>query len=134
MRHSERNPSSESALHFLQIWIFPERNGLAPSYEQKEFPEAERRGRLRLIASPDGREGSVTIHQDVSLSAAMLDGEEKASVAIPPGRSAWVQVARGSVELNGKGLEAGDGAAVSREERLELANGKNAEVLVFDLR
>jgi quercetin 2,3-dioxygenase len=134
VRHSERNPSSENPLHFLQIWIFPERNGLEPSYEQKEFPEGGRRGRLRVIASPDGRNGSVTIHQDVSLSAALLDGGEKASIAIPPGRSAWVQVARGSVELNGKPLEAGDGAAVSREERLELANGKAAEVLVFDLR
>lgn len=134
VRHSERNPSSENPLHFLQIWIFPERNGLTPSYEQKEFPVAERRGRLRLIASPDGRDGSVTVHQDVSLSTALLDGDEKTSVAVQPGRSAWVQVARGSLELNGRRLEAGDGAALSREERLELANGKNAEVLVFDLR
>ncbi|HYK42889.1 MAG TPA: pirin family protein [Thermoanaerobaculia bacterium] len=134
VRHSERNPSGQKPLHFLQIWIFPERNGLAPSYEQKEFPEAERRGRLRVIASPDGRDGSVTIHQDVSLSTALLDGAEKASIDVRPGRSAWVQVARGSLDLNGRRLESGDGAAVSREERLELANGKNAEVLVFDLR
>jgi quercetin 2,3-dioxygenase len=134
VRHSERNPSSESPLHFLQIWVLPERNGLPPSYEQKEFPEGERRGRLRVIASPDGREGSLTIHQDVSLSTVLLDGDDTVVVSIAPGRSAWVQVARGSVDLNGQRLEAGDGAAVSREERLELSKGAGAEVLVFDLR
>ncbi|HEY6147384.1 MAG TPA: pirin family protein [Thermoanaerobaculia bacterium] len=134
VRHSERNPSGESPLHFLQIWILPERNGLEPSYEQKEFREEERRGRLRVIASPDGREGSLTIHQDVILSTALLDGPDEISVSIPRGRSAWVQVARGSVDLNGQRLETGDGAAVSREEKLELSKGDRAEVLVFDLR
>jgi len=134
VRHSERNPSDANPLHFLQIWIFPERNGLAPSYEQKDFPEGERRGKLRLVASPDGREGSVTIHQDVRVSTALLEKGDEVSLSIAQGRSAWVQVARGSVDVNGRRLEAGDGAAVTREERLELSNGDGAEVLVFDLR
>jgi len=134
VRHSERNPSDANPLHFLQIWIFPERNGLAPSYEQKDFPEGERRGKLRLVASHDGREGSVTIHQDVRLSTALLEKGDEVSLSIAQGRSAWVQVARGSVDVNGRRLEAGDGAAVTREERLELSNGDGAEVLVFDLR
>jgi redox-sensitive bicupin YhaK (pirin superfamily) len=118
----------------LQIWIFPERNGLTPSYEQKDFPEPERRGKLRLIASPDGRDGSVTIHQDVRLSTALLKKGDEASLPLAQGRSAWVQVARGSVDVNGRRLGPGDGAAVTREERLELSNGDGAEVLVFDLR
>jgi len=134
VRHSERNPSDTNPLHFLQIWIFPERNGLPPSYEQKNFPEKERRGKLRLIASPDGGDGSVTIHQDVRLSTALLEEGDEVSVPLAPGRSAWVQVARGSVDVNGRRLGPGDGAAVTREERLELSKGDGAEVLVFDLR
>src|SRR6476620_7839916 len=97
VRHSERNPSGANPLHFLQIWIFPERNGLTPSYEQKDFPEPERRGKLRLIGSPDGRDGSVTIHQDVRLSTALLKKGDEVSLPLAQGRSAWVQVARGSV-------------------------------------
>ena len=134
VRHSERNPSESNPLHFLQIWVFPERNGLPPSYEQKDFPAGERRGRLRLIASPDGQDGSVTIHQDVRLWTGLLGADDEVSFSIAPGRSGWVQVARGSVDVNGRRLEAGDGAAVTREERLTLSNGDGAEVLVFDLR
>lgn len=134
VRHSERNPSGAHPLHFLQIWVFPERNGLEPSYEQKAFPEESRRGRLRLIASPDGADGSLTIHQDVRLSTALLDGAERAGYAIAPGRSAWVQVAKGSVDVQGHRLEAGDGAAVTKEERLSFSGGEDAEVLLFDLR
>jgi len=134
VRHSERNPSGANPLHFLQIWVFPEKNGLEPSYEQKAFPEEPRRGRLRLIASPDGADGSLTIHQDVRLSTALLDGDERADYAIPSGRSAWIQVAKGAVDVQGRRLGAGDGAAVTKEERLSFSGGENAEVLLFDLR
>lgn len=133
VRHSERNPSNSNPLHFLQIWVFPERDGLPPSYEQKEFPESERRGAFRLIASPDGRDGSVTIHQDVRLWTALLNGGETANLSIEPGRSVWVQVARGSVELDGQRLVAGDGAAATKESRLPFSGAQGAEVLVFDL-
>jgi redox-sensitive bicupin YhaK (pirin superfamily) len=134
VRHSERNPSETRPVHFLQIWVFPERNGLEPSYEQKAFPEESRRGQLRLIASPDGADGSLTIHQDLRLSTALLDGAEKAEYAIGPGRSAWIQVSKGSVEVGGQRLEGGDGAAVTKEDRLTFSGGKDAEVMLFDLR
>ena len=133
VRHSERNPSESEPLHFLQIWVLPEREGLAPGYEQKSFPRGERLGRWRLIASPDGRDGSVTIHQDVLLSSAVWDGGEKLSSTIEPGRAAYIQVARGSIFLNGRTLFAGDGAAVSDETTLELTGEKGAEALLFDL-
>jgi redox-sensitive bicupin YhaK (pirin superfamily) len=133
VRHSEHNANKDREVHFLQIWLLPDRNGHTPSYEQKAFPEAERRGTLRLVASHDGRDGSVTIHQDVSLYATLLDGDERASLTLAPGRHAWVQVARGTVELNGQRLAAGDGAALSSESKVELARGQGAEVLVFDL-
>lgn len=133
IRHSEYNASRQDAVHFLQIWILPERKGIAPGYEQTSFPEAEKRGRLRLVGSRDGREGSVTIHQDVDLYAALLDDGEEASFTLRPGRHAWVQVARGQVRLNGVVLKDGDGAAVSDETALTLDHGIGAEVLLFDL-
>jgi redox-sensitive bicupin YhaK (pirin superfamily) len=109
VRHSERNPSAVHPVHFLQIWVLPERNSLAPGYEQKTFPETERRGRLRLIASPDGRDGSITIHQDARLSSAIWAGGETLDHALENGRAAWIQVIRGTVTPNGSKLAAGDG-------------------------
>ena len=134
--HSEMNPSREHPVHFLQIWILPDRRGHAPGYEQKAFPAAERRGRLRLVASPDGAEGSVTLHQDARLLVGLLGPGQRVRHAVPPGRRAWVQVARGEVALNGAPLREGDGAAVEDEAALELAGRAEgeSEVLVFDLR
>ena len=131
--HSERNASRDEPLHLLQIWIVPESRGIAPRYEQKKFPLEDRRGKLRLLASRGGREGSVDIHQDASLYGALLDGPEKVSFELKPSRQAWVHVARGSVELNGKRLAAGDGAGVRDERSLQLGGGQDAEVLLFDL-
>jgi len=131
--HSEFNHSPDELVHFLQIWILPERDGLAPSYEQKHFAPEERRGRLRLVAAPDGRDGSIRIHQDVALYATLLGAGDELSHALRPGRHAWVQVARGTCALNGVLLEAGDGVAVSDETSLRLSDAKDAEVLVFDL-
>jgi quercetin 2,3-dioxygenase len=134
VRHSETNPSRERPVHFLQIWILPDRTGYAPGYHQKAFPDAERRGKLRLVASPDGAQGSVTVHQDARLYAALLGDGERVRHAIAQGRHAWVHVARGELTLNGEALHAGDGAAVSEEAALEIVGGAGlAEVLVFDL-
>jgi redox-sensitive bicupin YhaK (pirin superfamily) len=131
--HSEFNASTTDPVHFLQIWLLPERPGIPPSYEQKSFPEGERRGRLRLVASRDGREGSLTLHQDASVYSGLLDAGERSSLGLARGRQAWVQVARGEVQLNGQRLTAGDGAAVSAEPELTLQGVKQGEVLVFDL-
>jgi redox-sensitive bicupin YhaK (pirin superfamily) len=120
-------------VHFLQIWILPDRNGHAPGYEQKRFDPADLDGTLRLIASPDGRDGSVTIHQDARLYATRLDGMQRLAHALAPGRRAWVHVARGALAVNGIPLAAGDGARVEQESRLRLEDGRAAEVLVFDL-
>jgi quercetin 2,3-dioxygenase len=133
VRHSEKNASTGELVHFLQIWLLPSRPGLPPSYEQKAFPEAEKRGRLRLVASEDGRNGSVTIHSPVALYAGLLDGAETAELSLAPGRHAWVQVARGSLKVNGQALATGDGAALSEESLVRLDGGNAAEVLVFDL-
>ncbi len=135
VRHSEKNPSRERPVHFLQIWILPSEQGLAPGYEQRAFPTEERRGKLRLVASPDGRDGSVTVHQDARLFIGLLADGERVRHEIVKGRRGWVQVARGEVTLNGARLGAGDGAAVEDEAALEI-EGKGtdlAEVLVFDL-
>jgi len=134
--HSERNASAEHVVHFLQIWILPRERGIPPGYEQRAFPEAERRGRLRLVASPDGRDGSVTLQQDASVLAGVLAPGQRARHEIPGGRSAWVQVARGEVTVNGERLFAGDGLAATGEAALDLAGagGADAELLVFDLR
>ncbi len=133
IRHSEANPSKTDAAHLLQIWILPDREEIKPSYEQKSFPAEEKRGKLRLIASPDGKDGSVTIHQDVPLYVTLLSPGEAVAHNIAPNRHAWLQVAKGSVELNGKQLKQGDGAAVSDEEKLLLKGTEDAEVLLFDL-
>jgi len=131
--HSEANPSPSAPVHFLQIWILPERRGLAPGYEQKRFEAPEKQGQLRLVASPDGRDGSITVHQDVDLYASVLRPGESARLVLRPGRHAWIQVARGEVTLNGQTLVQGDGAAVSEESAIELTGTADAEVLVFDL-
>jgi redox-sensitive bicupin YhaK (pirin superfamily) len=131
--HSEFNPSREAPVHFLQIWLLPRERGLPPGYEQKRFPQEARRGRLRLIAAGDGREGAVTIHQDADLWTALLQPGESVRHALAPGRYAWVHVARGAVSLNGSTLGAGDGAAVSDEATLEITGAARAEVLLFDL-
>lgn len=133
VQHAEHNASATDPVHFLQIWILPDRSGHAPGYEQKAFGDAEKRGRLRLVASADGREGSVTIHQDASIYAALLDGSERATHALAAGRSAWVHVARGSLTVNGERLSAGDAAALKGGE-VTLEQGAGAEVLLFDLR
>ena len=131
--HSEFNHDANEKVHFLQIWVLPERKGLSPSYEQRAFPEAGNKGNLRLLASRDGRDGSVTIHQDVSLFVTRLGKGESVAVALAAGRYAWAQVVRGAVTLNGRSLSAGDGAAVSEESGFTLEGTVPAEVLVFDL-
>jgi redox-sensitive bicupin YhaK (pirin superfamily) len=133
VRHSEANPSKTETAHLLQIWIVPDRSGHKPGYEQKSFPEAEKRGRFRQIAGPDGRDGSVTIHQDAKLYVSLLDPGQEAKYELGEGRCAWLQVAKGAVELNGKRLNQGDGAAVSEEQKLVVKGTSEAEVLLFDL-
>ncbi len=133
IRHSEFNASKTDPVHFLQIWIIPERKGIEPGYEQKAFTDAEKRGRLRLIGSHDGRDGSVTIHQDVDLYATLLGRGDSVEHTIEAGRGGWVQVARGSVELNGTALREGDGVAVSTSGPLRIAGVADAEVLLFDM-
>ncbi len=131
--HSERNPSTTEPVHFLQIWLVPSSRGIAPSYEQKTFTAEEKRGRLRVVASPDGREGSVTIHTDAVLYAGLFDSGEVATLALDPGRHAWVHVARGTVRVNGQDLAAGDGAALSEEAAVHVEGRSGAEIVVFDL-
>jgi redox-sensitive bicupin YhaK (pirin superfamily) len=128
--HSEFNPSKTEQAHLLQIWIMPERNGLKPEYEQLEFSDAELRGKFALVAGP---EAAVTIHQDANLYIARLDKDAEAKHSLKSGRHAWVQVARGAVELNGKELKQGDGAAVSKEAEVRVKANEPAEVLLFDL-
>jgi len=131
--HSEFNASNTEPVHFLQIWLLPDRPGLAPGYEQKHFDATARQGRLTLVASPQGGEGSLTVHQDVRVYSGRLDAGERAELPLAKGRHAWVQVARGTVKANGETLRAGDGAALSGEPRLALEGVQNGEVLVFDL-
>jgi redox-sensitive bicupin YhaK (pirin superfamily) len=131
--HSEFNHQPDAPTHFLQIWIEPDRRGIAPGYEERHFPEADKRGRLRLIASPDGADGSVTLHQSARVYAGLLDGAERARLALEPGRRAYVHVARGTVSVNGRRLAAGDAAKLVGEPAVELDSGGQAEVLVFDL-
>ncbi len=131
--HSEFNHKTDSTTHFLQIWIQPNVRGIAPSYEQKNFDAAEKRGKLRLVASPEGADGSVTVHADARLYAGLLDGEEKAELALDPARKSYVHLIRGELEVNGKKLATGDAAMLQGEPQLSLAGGKDAEVLVFDL-
>jgi redox-sensitive bicupin YhaK (pirin superfamily) len=134
IRHSEFNHSKTEPVHFLQIWVVPDRDGIAPRYEQKTFPDADKRGRLRLVGSSDGRDGSVVIHQDVKLFAAILKTGEQVTQALPTHRKGWLQVARGAVVMNGHDLHAGDGAAVEGEPAITVtANTDGTEILVFDL-
>ena len=135
IRHSEFNPSPAEPVHFLQIWVIPDRDGIAPRYDQKSFPDAQKRGRLLLVGSSDGRDGSVVIHQDVELMASILAPGETVSRRMQPGRKAWLQIVRGAVDVNGHALTAGDGAAFEGEAALEIAGKVDAttELLLFDL-
>jgi redox-sensitive bicupin YhaK (pirin superfamily) len=133
VRHSEYNASRTEPVHFLQIWIMPDARGIPASYEQKNFPEPERRGRLRLVASPDASEGSVQIHADVRLYAGLFAEGDRAELPLGEARHAWVHVARGRLRVNGRELGAGDGAALSEESAVQIEGVEGAEVLVFDL-
>jgi redox-sensitive bicupin YhaK (pirin superfamily) len=133
VQHSEFNPSASEGVHFLQIWILPNVSGIAPSYEEKRFSAEEKRGRLRLVASPDRAEGSVLIQQDARVYAGLFDGDESAELVIGPGRRAYVHVALGAVTANGAGLEAGDALKLTDMGKVTLRQGRDAEVLVFDL-
>jgi quercetin 2,3-dioxygenase len=134
VRHSEFNHAEGQTTHFLQIWLLPARAGLAPGYEQKEFGTADKRGRLRLVAAPDGREGAVTLHADASIRAGLFDGDESATLALDPKRLAYVHVAEGEITLNGgQRLASGDGVVLDGEPQLTLGEGRGANVLVFDL-
>lgn len=131
--HSEMNASPTEPVHFLQIWLLPERPGLQPGYEQKTFPEASRASRLKLVASRDGREGSVTIHQDAAIYAAVLGEDDTLEYHFAPGRRGYLQVAMGDVVVDGHLLRAGDGARISQVEGIALGSPKRAEILLFDL-
>jgi redox-sensitive bicupin YhaK (pirin superfamily) len=133
VRHSEFNGSKTEQVHFLQIWIQPNQQGIPPSYEEKHFPVEEKQGKLRLIASGDGREGSVLIHQDAALYAALLDGEDQATHALQAGRLGYVHVIRGRVEVNGVALNTGDAVKIADEASVSFANAEAAELLLFDL-
>ncbi|HZH05303.1 MAG TPA: pirin family protein [Lautropia sp.] len=133
VQHSEFNGQQDGLTHFLQIWVEPDRTGIAPSYEEKHFPVTEKRGRLRLIASPDGDDGSVLIHQQARIYAGLFDGGEQASLEIDEGRRMYVHVVRGSVSVNGERLSAGDALKLAGEKRVAIERGEDAEVLVFDL-
>jgi redox-sensitive bicupin YhaK (pirin superfamily) len=133
VRHSEFNHSKDQTTHFLQIWFLPHTAGVAPGYEQKHFDVATKRGRLALVVSPDGREGSVRMHADANLHAGLFDGKESLTVALDPRRIAYVHVARGQLSANGQVLHAGDAVRLEGENQLTLDHGRDAEVLVFDL-
>jgi redox-sensitive bicupin YhaK (pirin superfamily) len=133
VRHSEFNHAEGKTTHFLQIWILPDQAGIAPGYEQKHFDVASKRGTLRLVAAPHGRDGAVTIHADATLSAGLFDGAERAERPLQPGRIAYVHLVRGSLRVNDHHLHAGDAARLDGESKLVLEGGENAEVLVFDL-
>ena len=133
VRHSEFNHAKDASTHFLQIWILPSQANLAPGYEQKAFSEADKRGRLRLVAAPDGHGGAVTLHADARIHAGLFDGSESAVLALNPARRTWVQLARGSLRVNGQLLQAGDAMGLVGEALLLLDGGVGAEVLVFDL-
>ena len=133
VQHSEFNHAPNDTTHFLQIWIEPNVTGIAPSYEQKTFADSEKRGALRLVASSDGAQGSVLIHADAALYAGLFDGDEAARIALNPARKSYVHLVRGELSANGTRLVTGDAALITGESQLELTDGKDAEVLVFDL-
>jgi len=132
--HSEFNASREEPVHFLQIWIVPDRKGVVPRYQQRHFTPDEKRGRLRLIISPDGADGSLSVYQDVRVYAGLFDGDERQALQLPQGRYAYVHVATGSIEVNGERLGEGDGARLRNPGAIYLSGGRAAEVLLFDLR
>jgi len=131
--HSEFNHAADRTTHFLQIWLLPSQRGITPGYEQKTFGDADKRGTLRLVASPDGRDGSVTIHADAAIRAGLFDGDEQAELALDPKRLTYVHLARGELQANGQPLHPGDALLLDGESRLSLDHGRAAEVLVFDL-
>lgn len=131
--HSEFNHEKDKTTHFLQIWLLPSQRGVQPGYEQKAFAPADKRGQLRLVASPDGAEGSVSMNADARLYAGLLDGDEQAQLTLDPARKSYVHLVRGTLEVNGHVLEGGDAAMIAGESSLQLRGGKDAEVLVFDL-
>jgi redox-sensitive bicupin YhaK (pirin superfamily) len=133
VRHSEYNASEKEPVHFLQIWIEPAEQGIAPGYEEKYFDAASKRGRLRLIASRDGRDGSVTIHQDAAIHAALVDGEESVEFQQVAGRRTYVHVVRGEADVNGQRLGAGDAMKLEGAQRVRVSQGQDAEILLFDL-
>ncbi len=133
VQHSEFNHAQGQTTHFLQIWLLPDVQGIAPGYEQKAFSDAEKRGTLRRVASPDGAEGSVTVHADATLYAGLFDGSESATLALDPARKTYVHLVRGALQVNGHALSAGDAALIEKETALALSDGRDAEVLVFDL-
>ena len=133
VRHSEKNAAAASTTHFLQIWLLPSERGIKPGYDQKHFAADDKRGRLRLVASPTGADGSLKLNSDASLYAGLIDGSEAVGQALPAGRKTYVQVLRGDLTVNGKPLTSGDAAMIEGESRLELTDGHASEVLVFDL-
>jgi redox-sensitive bicupin YhaK (pirin superfamily) len=133
VQHSEFNPSATQPVHFLQIWIIPDARGIAPEYEQRTIPEGEKRGRLRLLASPNGEEESLRLHQNARILSGLFAGPEQAQHALALGRLGYVQLARGAASINGVRLQAGDGALLREESAVRIADGENAEILVFDL-
>jgi redox-sensitive bicupin YhaK (pirin superfamily) len=133
VKHSEQNPSRSEAVHLLQIWIMPDTRGIEPDYQQKRFEDEEKRGRLRLVASPDGSLDSITIKQDARVYAALLEPSAEVTHELEPNRHAWVQVARGSIEIGGQPLKQGDGAAISEESAIKIVGTEPAEILLFDL-
>ena len=134
IRHSEFNHSKDELVHLLQIWIMPNKKAVQPRYQEVHFDNAEKRGKLRLIISPDSAEGSLNVYQDVRVYAGLFDGNESAELTLAPNRFAYIQVASGSLQVNGVKLSSGDGARVRNESNLSFANGEQAEVLVWDLR
>lgn len=134
IRHSEYNASDEELVHFLQIWIVPDREGVAPRYQQQNFPADDKRGRLRLIISPDGADGSLSVYQDARVYAGLFDGAEQHRITLPAGRHAYIHVARGALTVNGQRLSAGDGARLRNVQEIDFSQGEHAEVLLFDLR
>lgn len=133
VQHSEFNGSNQHEVHFLQIWLLPSKQGITPGYEQKQFSDADKRGMLRLVASPDGRDGSITVHTDAKLYAGLFTGGEAAELAIGPGRGAWLHVAKGRVKINGTELGAGDAASFEDERTVRIEGMAEGEVLAFDL-
>lgn len=134
MTHSEFNHSKDNEVHFLQIWFLPDEQGVKPDYEQKAFPEEEKRGKFRLVASKTGRDGSVSLHQDMNMSVALIDGDEQATYSTSNDRALWVHIAKGDVTMNGHQLSVGDGVAIREEEHLSFEKGSKAEVIIFDMK